>query len=411
MKTSQHLFGMMRIGLFVGLGLVFIFCNDSKGQSAPEPDSSKTAIVKYGKKGFELQTRDNKFLLQIQSRLQFRFATPNDQDPVTFDDFEKDNMKLFRINRARLKIGGHAFQPWLKYNWEYELSQSNLLDFRVMIEKWEWLSFKAGQWKVEFSRERFISSGEQQMMDRSVINRPFTIDRQQGVEVYGRLKGSGLLDFNYWAATLTGTGRGGRDNDDNHLMYFGRWQWNFLGSELGFEGSDLKIHEEPASIIAVSAVTNRSPYTRFSQAGGGSLQGFENGQAGQYRVRQLNIETAFMYHGFSWQSELHQKEIIDKLNIENTTVLRGYYVQGGYFVHQSLSWWPQPLELAVRHAAYYPNTKIKEQQGTETSMAMNWFFSGHKNKLTTEVNYFNYENIENYPAEEWRLRLQWEISF
>ena len=102
---------------------------------------------------------------------------------------------MLKINRARLKVGGHAFQPWLKYYWEYELSQSNLLDFRIEIEKWRWLSFKAGQWKVEYTRERRISSGEQQMIDRSIINRPFTLDRQQGIELYGRLKGKGVADL------------------------------------------------------------------------------------------------------------------------------------------------------------------------------------------------------------------------
>ena len=166
-------------------------------------DTTKQINVSYGKKGIELRTKDNKFLFQLQSRLQFRFSTPYDADPLTYDDYSQDAQTTFKINRARLKIGGHAFEPWLKYYWEYELSQSNLLDFRIMIEKWEWMSFKVGQWKTEFTRERFISSGEQQMVERSLINRPFTVDRQLGVEVYGHLKGQGIADFNYWAAALT----------------------------------------------------------------------------------------------------------------------------------------------------------------------------------------------------------------
>lgn len=397
------------IRLFVTLFFAFILCRGVMSQSL-DADSSKMVSVKYGSKGFEFQTRDNKFLLQIQSRLQFRFATPNDQDPVTFDDFEESNMRLFKINRARLKVGGHAFQPWINYYWEYELSQSNLLDFRIMIEKWEWLSLKVGQWKVEFTRERFISSGEQQTVERSLINRPFTVDRQQGVELYGHLKGDGLLDFNYWTAALTGTGRGSRENDDNHLMYFGRLQWNFLGRELEFEGGDLEIHEKPTGSIAVAAVTNRSPYTRFSQAGGGSLEGYENGVASQYRVNQINIESAFMYKGFSWQSELHQKEIINKLDNDNSTLLKGYYVQAGYFLHQAITWWPKKMEIAARHAGYRPDSKIKDQFGIEKTLTLNYFFNGHKNKLTTEVNYFEYQNIETYPADEWRFRVQWDIS-
>ncbi|TDP01639.1 OprO/OprP family phosphate-selective porin [Flavobacterium sp. 245] len=375
-----------------------------------EKDTTKLINVSYGKKGIELRTRDNKFLFQLQSRLQFRFSTPNDTDPLTYDDYSQTAKTTFKINRARLKVGGHAFHLWLKYYWEYELSQSNLLDFRLMVEKWEWLSFKAGQWKVEYTRERFISSGEQQTVDRSLINRPFTADRQMGVEIYGHLKGAGIADFNYWAAALTGTGRGNTANDDSNLMYFGRAQWNFLGRFLDFEGSDLEFHEKPTPIIAISGLTNRSPYTRFSQSGGGSLEGFENGAPGQYRVNQWNIESAFMYRGFSWQSELHTKKIIDKLNFDDTTTLRGYYVQAGYFFSNAFEWWPKKLEMAARHAGYRPDNSIKQNSQEETTIAFNWFFNGHKNKLTSEVSYFSFQD-KTLPLEQgWRFRIQWDIS-
>lgn len=378
-------------------------------QSEPENTGKKSPAFSHGEKGFQFAP-DSNFLLQVQGRLQFRFATPEDQDPVTFDDFSGERKPVFKINRARLKVGGHAFKPWIKYYWEYELSQSNLLNYTIMIEKWDWLKFQIGQWKVEYTRERRISSGEQEMIDRSVINRPFTVDRQQGAEVYGRLKGRGLADFNYWAAVLTGTGRGSTANDDNRLMYFGRLQWNFTGIYLDFEGSDLEISERPVGVLAISGVTNRSPYTRFSQAGGGSLEGYENGQPGQYRVNQANIETAFKYKGFSWQCELHWKEIVDKLNNDHTDVLHGYYVQLGYFFHQAFDWWPAPLELAVRNAGYRPNREADDTRKRELSGAANWFFKGHKNKLTFECSHFNYDKTGGIPADQLRFRLQWDIS-
>ncbi|MGN6510572.1 MAG: porin [Chitinophaga sp.] len=372
-------------------------------------EGGKKSPVSYGEKGFQLAP-DSNFLLQIQGRLQFRFATPEDQDPVTFDDFSGEKKPVFKINRARLKVGGHAFRPWIKYYWEYELGQSNLLNYTISIEKWEWLKVQVGQWKTEYTRERRISSGEQQMIDRSVINRPFTVDRQQGVGLYGRLKGRGVADFSYWAAALTGTGRGSTENDDNRLMYFGRLQWNFTGVYLDFEGSDLEISERPAGVLAVSGVTNRSQYTRFSQAGGGSLEGYENGLPGQYRVHQANIETAFKYKGFSWQSELHWKEIVDKLDNDHTDVLHGYYVQLGYFFHQAIDWWPAPLEIAVRNAGYRPNREADETKKRELSGAANWFFKGHKNKLTFECSHFNYDKTGGIPADQLRFRLQWDIS-
>lgn len=399
-----------KILVFLGVLDMLLLARETHAQQAVA-DTAKLISLSYGSKGFQLNTRDDKFLLQLQGRLQFRFATPEDQDPVTYDDYFGEKKPVFKINRARLKVGGHAFQPWLKYYFEYELSQSNLLNFTIMVERWEWLKVQVGQFKVEFNRERRISSGEQQMVDRSVINRPFTLDRQQGIELYGRLKGRGLADFNYWVAMLTGTGRGSTANDDDHLMYFGRVQWNFTGIYLNFEGSDLEIHERPAGVLAFSGVTNRSPYTRFSQAGGGSLEGYEDGQPGQYRVNQANMETAFMYRGFSWQSEVHWKQIIDKLDNDHTDILHGYYVEAGYFFHELLGWWPKHLELAVRNAGYMPNREADQTRKRELSFASNYFFNGHKNKLTAEISHFNYDKTGGVPAEEVRFRLQWDISF
>ena len=397
--------------LFLFVCVLLLFSQKSRAQQ--EKDSvivEENWKIDYGSKGFELRAPDNKYLLQIQSRLQFRFATPSDNDPVTFNDFNDQQNSVFKINRSRLKVGGHAYQPWLKYYWEYDLGRSNLLDFRVMIEKWEWLNLKLGQWKVEFSRERRISSGGQQLVDRSILNRNFTVDRQQGVELYGRLRDKGALDFSYWAGVFTGTGRGARDNDDKNLMYFGRLQWNFLGEALGFKSVDFEIHQKPAAIIAVAGVTNRSSFTRFSSAGGGVLAGFEEQNPGQYRMNQVNLETALMYKGLSWQSEFHTKEIVDHFNNKQTSTLTGYYLQAGYLAHQSINWWPEPLEIAARYAHYDPS-EVSDYNLDEVSLAFNWFFKQHKNKLSMEVSNFDYETPQTNVENEWRFRVQWDISF
>ncbi|WP_283640346.1 OprO/OprP family phosphate-selective porin [Mesonia mobilis] len=397
--------------LFLFACVMLLFSQRSRAQQ--EKDSvivEENWKIDYGSKGFELRAPDNKYLLQIQSRLQFRFATPSDNDPVTFNDFNDQQNSVFKINRSRLKVGGHAYQPWLKYYWEYDLGRSNLLDFRVMIEKWEWLNLKLGQWKVEFSRERRISSGGQQLVDRSILNRNFTVDRQQGVELYGRLRDKGALDFSYWAGVFTGTGRGARDNDDKNLMYFGRLQWNFLGEALGFKSVDFEIHQKPAAIIAVAGVTNRSSFTRFSSAGGGVLAGFEEQNPGQYRMNQVNLETALMYKGLSWQSEFHTKEIVDHFNNKQTSTLTGYYLQAGYLAHQSINWWPEPLEIAARYAHYDPS-EVSDYNLDEVSLAFNWFFKQHKNKLSMEVSNFDYETPQTNVENEWRFRVQWDISF
>lgn len=412
MKSRKYNFPPYSLSLFICI----CFFIPALATSAQELDTTKTEdkkseiFNKHTSKGFILRSEDERFEMQIAARLQLRFSVPDDQDPVTLADFTGEDYKVFKINRARLKVGGHAYQPWLKYYFEYELSRSLLLDYRVMIEKWPWLNFKAGQWKVEYTRERLISSGNQQFVDRSLVNRTFTIDRQQGVEALGNLDAGGIANFNYWLGIFTGTGRGATQNDDRKMMHFGRFQWNFLGREVPFSGGDIQISPKPAGIIAFAAVTNTSPYTRFSSAGGGQLAGYEGTNDSQYKVNQYQIESAFNYKGFSWASEYHRKNIYDNFD-KTSTELAGFYVTAGYFFGEMIDFWPKPLEMAIKYAVITPDRSIVNNRQIETSLVFNWFFSGHKNKLTSEVTRFVFQDIALSEQDEVRLRLQWDISF
>lgn len=359
-------------------------------------------------KGFEFHFLEDKYLLQIDFRGQFRASYPYDNFPVTSTDFDKDKAS-FEIQRARLKIGGHAFKSYYTFYFEQDLKGANLLDFRVQIEKYPFLKLRVGQWKARYSRERRVSSGNQQGVDRSLINRVFTVDRQQGVSLYGNLKGNGAANFNYWASVFTGMGRGASSNDDNNLMYMLRFQWNPNGEFLKFSGSDIKNHQKFTSTIAIAGVTNTSPYTTFSTAGGRQLYGFDKGVDGQYKIDQLMFETAFKYKGLSWQQELHYKNIDDNINLKETTLI-GNYFQLGYFFHHSFSKFPKPLEIFARQAFYDPNVDIANNNNFEYTLGCNWFFKGHKNKLTFEYSYLKYNEFNPIFESGNRFRLQWDVS-
>ncbi|GGZ41506.1 hypothetical protein GCM10007049_38520 [Echinicola pacifica] len=402
----------MKLGkVYVYALLIMLFAVPAYGFQELAKDSLRTDI-RHTSKGFQFTSADNKFQLQVAGRLQLRFATPMDQDPETYNDFTSEDQNVFKINRARLKVGGHAYQPWLKYYFEYDLSVNRLLDFRVMVEKWPWLKFKAGQWKIEYTRERSISSGKQQMLERSLINRAFTLDRQQGVSVFGRIDQGGLADFNYHLSVLTGTGLGAKENDDKKLMYVGKVFWNVLGDGVDISGSDLVHYERPHASLAIAAATNTSPYTRFSSSGGGELVGFEDGTNGQYQVKQWVWETALKYKSFSWQSEVHRKYI---LNHENNihTELQGFYVQGGYVLNHQAKEQGRPLfELAGRYSYYEPRVNLPQNSQEEYGVAFNCFFNEHLNKLTADVTYFDFDELTlSREISQWRFRVQYDISF
>lgn len=389
-----------------GLALVGLGTVGTSAQQVP-PDS--TPRVGHGDKGFEIETADGRFLFQIQPRLQVRLSYPFDSDPVTFEQFGEDDELSLSVRRARLKVGGHGFRPWLKYYFEYELASSALLNFEVMVQKYESLSLRVGQWKVEYNRERMISSGKQQTLDRSILTYPFTVDRQQGVSLFGRLRGEGIADLTYAVGMFSGSGRGEQANDDTTPMFVGRLQWNPLGDPVPMSGSDLERHQDLVLGVALAGATNRSRYTRFSQSGGGQLPGFGEGVAGQYRVHQAVLETAAMWKGLSWQQELHWKEIEDRENVE-TTRLAGHLAQLGYFPGEMWSAVPSQLELAFRHAVYDPDLDTEDLTEQEFALAVNWFFSGHANKLTAEVAYIALDQTT-VEASRTRVRVQWDISF
>ncbi len=139
-----------------------------------------------------------------------------------------------------------------------------------MLEKYRFAQLRLGQWKINYNRERVDSSGQQQFVERSIVNGPFTIDRQVGTMLYGHLFPGTMADGWYYAGVYTGSGRGER-NDDENMMYHARAQWNFFGRDLKFSQSDVEYHERPAGSIAWAGATNIGKCTRWSSSGCGTL--------------------------------------------------------------------------------------------------------------------------------------------
>jgi hypothetical protein len=385
-------------------------------KKATDDKKSEKSSISYGSKGFEFKTDDKNFSMAIQNRLQFRYANPFDSDPRSLANLEQDQSS-FMVRRARTKITGNAYWTWLKYNFQYDWAQPILRDFNLDLTKFSEASLRLGRAKVIYNDERVTSSSKQQFVNRSIVNDIFTVDRQQGAQLYGRLFPKDWYDFSYALGVFGGQGVGERNNDDDKMMYSARLQWNLLGNELEFSQSDTEFHEKPAASLAVAGMTNTSRCTAFETDANScrALPGFKLGRAGQYAVNQAMEELRFKWRGFSFQHELHFKNVEDLFaaaNLDNTTDLMGGYVQAGYFPHDLIPLVPKQLEFAMRYAAVDPNIDIDNDRQQEFTGAMNWFFSGHNNKLTFEVSHLTVEDPhKNIEKGEERARVQWDISF
>jgi phosphate-selective porin OprO and OprP len=378
------------------------------------------AGVSYGKKGFEFKTDDGKFAVALQNRVQFRFATPFDRDPRSISQLEQDSSS-FMIRRARTKLSGHAFWPWLKYYMQYDWSQPVLRDLSLTVDKYKWAELWVGRGKVRWNDERVTSSGNQQFVNRSIVNDIFTVDRQQGVQLFGNVLPHTLADFSYALGVFSGEGVGERLNDDDNMMWAGRLQWNPLGGEMKFSQSDTEHLEEPHLNLAIAAATNQSRCTAFETASDScrALSGFvdpEEAKAGQYRVNQIMEEVRFKWRGFSLLHEAHWKDITDtlktKVDPDRKTNLFGTLIQAGYFPHYVIPLIPKNLEFASRYAMVDPDTAVDNDLQQEASGVMTYFFDGHSNKVNFQVSHLMLEDPKTGASKsDERFWVQWDLSF
>jgi phosphate-selective porin len=399
-----------------------------KKVSADSSDSGYVK-VKYSYPGFKLETADGLFSTKLVWRAQLRYTNPNRSDPRSLSNFTtREDSSNFEARRLRMKIGGHGYKKWIKYYFEVDLQPSRdfddsssassvrVIDYRITVQPIDEIGFRVGQWKINYNRERVDSSGRQTFVERSIVNRVFTVDRQIGAMLQGRLFKETVADIRYYAGVFNGEGRS-VNNPTNDMMYMGRLQWNFLGRDLKWRQSDVSRHKKPTGQLAFATATNNGRCTRWSSSGCGNLSGLTSpatATSTQFKVEQWMQEFAFKWNGLAIQQEYHEKEVEDK-STGLTHDYKGMYAQVGYFFHGIIPEIPEGLELAVRYA--FVDAPDVANIGTdddreEYTVGLNYFFAGHNNKVTIDYSYLTLDDESSgQKVSDNRIRLQWDISF
>ena len=155
-------------------------------------------------KGLVIKTADGRFSIVTRLRAQFLYDYTDRNEAGTVDTQD------FQIRRARLQFGGNMWSKHNKYMIEFafsprdnslsptkseptrNFSQSTpLLSWYMHFDYLRDATVRMGQYKIPYSRERVISSGDLQMVDRSLANGEFTLDRDLGLD----LRSEDLLGF------------------------------------------------------------------------------------------------------------------------------------------------------------------------------------------------------------------------
>jgi phosphate-selective porin OprO and OprP len=204
-----------------------------KAQVAPaKPQVSPSPYFTFGK-GLGIISPDSLFLLNIRFRMQNRvgFLTESESD-LHIRTVEA------RVRRLRLRFDGFIYTPKLYYLIQLAFTRSDMdyddtgfpnviRDAMVIYNVNDRFGVGLGQTKLPGNRQRVNSSGDLQLVDRSIVNQNFNVDRDFGLQLYYNNHISG---FHYVlrGAISSGEGRNITASDDG-LAYTGRIELMPLG--------------------------------------------------------------------------------------------------------------------------------------------------------------------------------------
>jgi hypothetical protein len=374
--------------------------------------AQETPSPKFGKGLFNLVGKDSTWTMKVGARMQF-LAT-NSWNINGNGDFEKAESS-FLVRRARLKFGGFAFSPKLTYKLELGLSNKDIggaseytnnapryiLDAVIKWNFYKNFSLWAGQTKLPGNRERVISSGNLQFVDRSKLNSNFNIDRDLGLQIRHHFNLSDNFLVRDMFSISQGEGRNVTTGNLGGHQYTARIELLPFGafkSKGDYSGSDLKRENTPK--LALGATYNLNDKAVKDKGSQGSYmvnttvaEGFD-----QANVNTVFVDAMFKYKGVSFMGEYANRDTNENANAAVKTG-NSVNTQVGYLFKSN---W----EIAGR----YTNVKFNNA-GFSTNyytLGASKFLAGHKLKVQSDISYS--DETGNYSG-GLEYRLQFDIHF
>ena len=386
----------MKINLYIVTALLFSFTVVSQ----------EIRDTSFGKGMLNFVAKDSTFSIKFAPRFQVRSMSSWDHNGESYNSPDHN----FIVRRARLKFDGFAYSRKLKYKIELGLSNRDLsganefnrntpryiLDAVIMwkfAKNWE---FWAGQTKLPGNIERVISSGNLQLIDRSLLNSRFTLDRDLGIQLrhISSLGGTFLMREKF--SISQGEGRNVTEGNEGGLQYTARVELLPFGafkSKGDYVQSDLKREVTPKLMASFTYNYNQDAVR-------------ERGFAGDYMIRQdgsiyqtdqttIFVDAMFKYNGFSFMGEYAKRtsdnEIATELDNTSTgdVVLTGnaLNLQAGYLFKNN-------YELAGRYTSIAYEAITGSAPVKQYTLGFNRFVVGHKLKVQSDISYTTLDGAE-----------------
>jgi phosphate-selective porin OprO/OprP len=369
--------------------------------SAAATEEPEAAPAKVGyEKGFFIESGDGNHRLAIQGRVQSRYQYQSVEDgPDT---------SAFSVERAHLKLDGHAFTKDLTFLFQTDFGKGNVRlkdyygDYRFIKNV---LHLRAGQWKKPFSRQQIASSGSQELVDRAITDRAFGTGRDIGLALHNDYEKS--PSFEYALGLFNGTGDRGTASAETEISIdpdtgditaetsagtpsnvpsmfnpalVARVGYNHNGikgySEVDLEGGDFRFAVGASGQIHFDADRDDESFVRAELDAMVKVQGLSLSGAGYVSSEQAGA-------GFG----------------DRALEAIGFHLQGSYLFAETFA-------PALRVAVLAPDGNKDDE--LELALGVGYFPFGHNVKWQTEIAALRFQDTHTTDA---RLRTQLQLAF
>ncbi len=385
--------------------------------------NAQIVAPKFGS-GLQITGQDTSFYMKIGLRFQTLYLAEWDITDDGLSATDNTDSRLF-IRRSRLKFDGWAVTPKLKYKMELSLSNrdngggnsdrysnaaNTILDASISWNFYNGFSIWAGQGKLPGNRERVISSGNLQFVDRSRLNSRYTLDRDAGLMLLHTHKiGGGDFILNETFAISSGEGKNlTAANVGGHgytfkveALPFGKFQ-----SKGHYTGSAVKYETKPKLAIAAAYDINKNAGRERGQKGSFIVD--DSGNALGKDLTSIFVDMMFKYQNISIMGEYVKRMAEDddpNVYGPEDDVFGTYYVGSG--TNLAIGYMtPSNWELATRWTHINPDEGVANDEDQYT-VGISKFVVGHKLKVQTDATYRSIDGSDN----DFFYRLQMDLHF
>ena len=383
--------------------LSFLFVSLGLSLQAQEINDNK-----FGNGMINFIAKDSSFSVKFAPRIQSRYQTERSYYEENYDPVDIN----FSVRRARLKFNGFAFSPKLKYKIELGLSNRDIsgasaynrntpryiLDAVVIWNFHENFELWAGQTKLPGNIERVVSSANLQLIDRSLLNSKFNIDRDMGIQLRHKSRFGGNWIIKEKFSISQGEGRNITEGNIGGLQYTSRLEllpFGEFSSKGDYSQGDLKREKSIKAMFGFTYDINENAVKSRSNMGSYMIQ--SSGGLFETDITTIFLDGIIKYNGYAFMGEYANRDAdqIEALEEDGRTKTGAVVGAGSALNIQGSYLFKSNFEITAR----YTNINFKEitrlSDLKQITFGVSKYVVGHSLKIQADISLSNVNRIKN----------------